>query len=367
MKKKYDICIIGGGASGCIAAVSARIEDSGCSICIVEKNKDILRKVAASGNGRCNISNSRCDYNPAVEDFFASMGVYFAQEDDGRLYPYSRSSRSVTEAIRRRLDKDGIDIFCGTEVISVDKGFTVHTGKGDIQADKLLIAAGGKSAPEFGTTGDGFRFAKAMGHTVTPLRPSLTAIDCEGPFNRLKGCRAFADVTLRKDGRAVATEYGEVQFTETGLSGICIFNLSRYLKIDEGESLAEGMKRYSISVNFVPDIDEERLKLILENGGMISLLKKPLLDTVKEDELRDWTVQVKGARGWRQSQVTAGGVALGEIEFHDMESQLVDGLYFAGEVIDYDGPCGGYNLNNAWITGIRAGKAMASHVQDKSV
>lgn len=365
--KKYDICIIGGGAAGCIAAICAKRMNKRASVCILEKNRDILRKVAASGNGRCNISNSRTKYSREIQDFFASVGVFFAEEDEGRLYPYNRSSQAVIDALKIQLEKNNVDIFTKAEVSSVEKGFTVRSSAGDISAGAVLIASGGKSSPEFGTTGDGFRFARELGHTVSALRPSLTAIDCIGPFEKLKGLRAIADVTLKKDGRAIVTEHGEVQFTETGFSGICIFNLSGYLKLEDGESFDEGMSRYSISVNFVPDLDDEQLASVLAAGGKISLLKKPMIDLISDDEISDWNVQVRGAKGWKKSQVTAGGVVLSEIDLSVMESSIVKNLYFAGEVIDYDGPCGGYNLASAWITGIRAGKAMAGNVQSESV
>lgn len=363
--KKYDVCIAGGGASGCMAAVNIARENSDCNICIIEKNRKLLRKVAASGNGRCNILNRNFIHSDEIEAFFFSMGVCFAEEEEGRLYPYSKSSESVIEAFMKELEKRKIDIYCETkisEIRSGDDGFTVTTDKGKIMSDKLLIATGGKSAPEFGTTGDGFTFAKNLGHSVNRLRPSLTAIECEGDFEKLKGCRAESEVTLLKDGKPVAEEYGEVQFTEDGLSGICIFNLSKYLIIDEGRNFSDEMKRYDISIDFVPDMEENALRIALDNGGMISFLKKPLRETVKPEELKNWKVKVKGAKGWKKSQVTAGGVSLDEIDDKTMESKLVRNLYFAGEVTDYDGICGGYNLGNAWITGIRAGKAMAGDV-----
>lgn len=354
--KHYHICIIGAGASGCAAAITAA--ERGRDICILEKNKEVLRKVAATGNGRCNISNTNCEEVKDVADFFEDLGIYFAEEDEGRLYPYNRSAATVVEVLEGKLKELGIDIYTETEVKEIEEGFTVKTSKGIFTADKLLIASGGKSGPQFGTTGDGYIFARKLGHTVSTLIPSLTAIECEGNFKKLKGIRALASVTLRKDGKDIASERGEVQFTEDGLSGICIFNLSRYLKVEKGENFREGIRRFTVSVDFLPDMDEEKAHKLIEKVGIVSLLKKPLLDIITEQNIKDFEVTVTGAKGWKQSQVTAGGVVTDEIDMSTMESRLVPGLYLAGEVIDYDGPCGGYNLTNAWMTGIKAGKAM---------
>ena len=354
--KHYNICIIGAGASGCAAAITAAKDNK--SVCILEKNKEVLRKVAATGNGKCNISNTNCENVREVVDFFETIGIYFAEEDEGRLYPYNRSASTVVEVMADEMKALGVEVYTETEVKEIKKGFVISTSEGRFEADKLLIAAGGKSGPQFGTTGDGYIFARKLGHKVSTLIPSLTAIECEGDFKKLKGIRALAKVTLRKDGKDIAQERGEVQFTEDGLSGICIFNLSRFLKIEKGEDFKKGIRRFTVSIDFLPEMDDEKASEVIRKLGLTSLLKKPLTAVVSENNIKDFEVTVTGVKGWKQSQVTAGGVSLDEIDMDTMESKVVPGLYFAGEVIDYDGPCGGYNLTNAWITGIKAGKAM---------
>lgn len=410
--KKYDICVIGGGASGMAAAVSAgalyremRAEtgagdkEAGDSakIIILEKKDALGRKVAASGNGRCNITNTGADNASDVTEFLESIGIVLRTEDEGRMYPYSGRAGHVIEVFEKRLEVLGIEIRTGTTVLSVGKNddtFIIKTENDDnIEARKVIIATGGKSSPQFGTTGDGYAWAKSFGHAVTRLAPALTnfelvAKDYEG--KNVKGVRAKAVVTLLKSNkklkhneRFMAQEKGEVQFTETGVSGICIFNLSRFARIEEGETVKDIPGKYEISIDLMPEYNREDISIILRkhlDAGMSAdealltivdeklipvILKKsesvkaPAVEEKIASVLQDFRCSVSGMGGWKTAQVTSGGVKLSELDRDTMESLIVKGLYFTGEILDYDGPCGGFNLNNAWFTGIKAGRAAA--------
>lgn len=400
--KEFDICIIGAGASGCVAAINAKRQNRMLDLCLIEKGNKILRKVIASGNGRCNIANSSCE---GIEDllmFFRTIGIFTVEEEDGRLYPYTRQSSSVVSSIKTTFLGAGIKPVLNTAVTDVRRlkngGFKLINSDDEAYVcKKLLIASGGKAAPAFGTTGDGYIFAKKLGHTVKTLMPVLTAMNCEGDFSEMKGCRAEGEVTLYKNGQPVASERGEIQFTAEGISGICVMNLSRLLKLDMSKGLDAAFREYTVKINFNPDMARQKmiwvLKELRELEGIstediyMSLLHKSIarrllrdagidLDRqpseLTDEELKkisriyqDWNLQVTGAKGWKYAQCTAGGVSLDEVDHDTMESKLVPGLYFSGEVLDYDGPCGGYNLFNAWTTGLAAGKAMGKCIEKR--
>lgn len=371
---KYDIGIIGGGASGCAAAVKAA--EKGLCVAVLEKNDSLMKKVIASGNGRCNISNLNCETSEQVLGFLTGLGIYTVCEEEGRLYPRTKYSRTVSERFEKVIDDLNIDVFTSCEAEKIEKadeGFRVTAGKESFLFRRLLIASGGKAGPQFGTAGDSFRFLRNLGHTVTTLRPSLTGIECEGDFRKLKGIRSHGKVELFKNGESQAgPETGEIQFTDYGLSGICIMNLSRFIILDRDVPMKEAYGRYELCIDFVPDIEADELEKMIENGDVRSFVRNELADVLSEgvkspreaaERLKAYRIRVTGCRGWRDAQVTAGGAILEEIDMDTMESKLVPGLYVSGEALDYDGPCGGYNLNNAWMTGIRAGKAMAECIE----
>jgi predicted Rossmann fold flavoprotein len=239
-----------------------------------------------------------------------------------------------------------------------------------------MIAAGGKAAPKFGTTGDGARLAAGLGHTVTRLAPALTGVITEEDIAAFSGIRARAEIGLAFRGENIFRERGEVQFTDYGLSGICVFNMSRHLEIPPGKSLRDGFAEYSITLDLLPEVSdvESILRERWEHPGfegpkiMRSMVRLPIAERIWEmaegdvrccgQLLKAFPLHVKSVRGWQYAQITRGGVSYAEIEPETMESRLVSGLYFGGEVLDYDGRCGGFNLQHAFETGIRAGKGM---------
>lgn len=384
-----DICIIGAGASGLAAAVIAAREQNEKNIVILEKKENPGRKLAATGNGKCNLTNQHCPGAAEILLFFDTLGIYTRTDEEGRVYPYCLQAKDVVHALTQAAEAEGVEIRteCTVEnVKKIDNGFRIITNRGTIDSKKVLIAAGGKAGPQFGTSGDGYIIAKSLGHTVNRLAPVLTGIEVNEDLKALKGIRVRALVKLFKDGSVINQEVGEVQFNEDGISGICVMNLSRFIKLEKGESFLEGIKSYSLRVDFVPEMDQIQLQNFLErrrdmkfsnpDNILISIVPQQLRQRIikecgmNEDglqknnlckltgALKSWPLSVKGTKGWKQAQCTSGGVSLDEIDMDTMMSKIHEGLYFAGEVIDYDGPCGGYNLQNAWETGIKAGRAM---------
>jgi predicted Rossmann fold flavoprotein len=380
----YDICIIGGGAAGMTAAITAGESDNELNILILEKKEQLGKKVLASGNGKCNLSNERCkDYRDTLS-FFQGLGVVTRVDDAGRIYPYTEDAGDVVEALERRMDGLKIRRMPGAQVTDVsayDGGFQVtFTASGSenkIACSRLLIAGGGKAGPQFGTTGDCYRLARKLGHSVTRLAPGLTAVELVEDTADLAGIRAKARVVLKYKDEEVFEETGEVQFTRYGISGICVFNMSRFMDLPEGRTLKDGFVDYTISIDFFPKGGniEGFLRQRAEMPGMTgaavmqSMVRKPIAERIYDmsggslekmaELLRGFPLHPKGLKGWDMAQVTRGGIPLTEINTETMESLITPGLFFAGEILDYDGPCGGYNLENAWQTGIAAGKGMS--------
>ena len=401
MKESYDIAVIGGGASGLAAAVTAAREVEDMSVAVFEKKDVTGKKLSATGNGRCNISNIRCEGLKQVMDFFRSVGISVRKDEEGRLYPYGEDAGEVTSLLTACALNEGIEIFLNSEITGMearpDGGFLLFVGGKEtgaagktgksIEAKNVLLATGGKSYASLGTAGDGYIMARKLGHSVGKLVPALTAVEVYEDLSDLKGVRAKAEAFLYKDGKMIFSERGEVQFRNDSLSGICIMNMSRFIRRDYD---------YEIGINPVADFGEDELLSIIESRFSIkglnaedalkTLVKRPLAELalrsagIKPEEkasaalhgadsrqrlenlarsLQDMRFKVKDLKGWNEAQVTAGGVSLAEVDPLTMESKLKPGLFFSGEVLDYDGPCGGYNLHHAWLTGILAGKGMA--------
>lgn len=373
-----DICIVGGGASGMTAAIYAKEANPGLDILILEKKNQMGKKILASGNGKCNLSNVNCENVQQTLDFFGRLGVYTRTDSEGRIYPYTEESRAVLDALKNRIDQLGIQVRTSAEVLEIEKKkeFILHLNTGTIQAKKVLIACGGKAGPQFGTTGDGYRLAKAFGHRVEKPVPVLTAVEVKENMEKLAGIRVKGAVSLSYKDEIIFEEKGEIQFTKTGISGICVFNLSRYLLIPEGKTFADGFDDYEIFIDFFPE-EAEMLSLLEQRQSMgftgekllEYLVRSPIAawiyDLTKGDAaesavlLKAFPLSPKGVKGWDFAQATKGGVSFDDVNRDTLESRLVPGLYFAGEVLDFDGPCGGYNLQNAWENGKLAGKEMA--------
>lgn len=406
----YDVIVIGGGASGLISAISAARH--GAKVVIIEKTDRIGRKLLATGNGRCNMSNTNiADYKynsdnsnfPLnilmhfnVDDtlgFFNELGILHRIESEGRVYPFSEQAAAVLDVLLMEVNRLNIDILYDSPVKNIDKKnniFYVNTPTKTVSSQKVIIACGGMAGHQYGADGSGYIIAQKFGHRIITPNPALVQILSNQWYNkRLKGVRVKGQASLVCDGEKVKNAKGEIQFNEDGISGICIFDLSR----DLHEYINCGKKCF-INIDMFPDYTYEDVIDILEarlthspnktiEEFLIGLINKKLISvilklsgikdmTLKASRisqaslaeiaklLKGWEIPVSGTRSWEHAQVTAGGVDTREIDEETLESRKISGLYFAGEIMDVDGICGGYNLQWAWSSGYIAGKNAAN-------
>lgn len=412
-----DILIIGGGPAGMAAAISAKRSNSKIDVVLIEKNEIMGRKLRATGNGRCNITNVNAEGYSEVISFLSSIGIVTKSNENGFLYPVSESAADVSELLELRLKQLGVKVYTGVTALEVSyasdkpefvtsvsmgdassQGRSANSLKCTVYSSALVIAAGGKSAPVYGSTGEGYRWLRGLGHTVTRLVPSLAPIECDGAdLSKLSGTRVRAEAKLFKNGEEIHREDGEIQFTKFGLSGICIFNLSKMMRFEPGDTFSS----FEIVLDLCREIDlGDVLKCAAERTGSIrneSFVSEKLVDVFKtvfkegvaleiirqagfkadedslvlsSEEARDKLVasasalkfQPTGQKGWKEAQCTSGGVVESEVDQSSFESNLVKNLYIVGEVLDYDGFCGGYNLNHAFLSGKRSGAAVADRI-----
>ena len=413
---RIRVAVIGGGASGMMAAVSAAV--CGAETDLYEKNDRVGKKLLATGNGKCNFSNRKADENcyfgsdprkreKVLTDFDTERTVAFfekagmlVKDKNGYLYPRSEQASTVLDILRMQLAEHNVRIFTESPVLSVERihnggtGFLVKTAQSQRKYDRVIVTCGGAAAPKTGSNGDGYRLAKKLGHSVAPTVPALVQLKCREPgLKAVAGVREEALLTLYADGKKLASESGELQLTEYGISGIVTFQLSRTAAYALREK-----KRVTVTVDSLPQTEdtayEEFVKQRIAWAGrtgktveecFTGMLNKKLMgffcktadvkltNMVNEEEpwklrkvftlCRRWTLAVQEPNSFENAQVTAGGVPLTEVTEH-LESVKVPGLYFAGEVLDVDGKCGGYNLQWAWASGYTAGCYAAGRTED---
>ncbi len=393
-----SVAVIGGGASGLMAAICAA--QNGRNVTVYESGERVGRKILATGNGRCNMTNINADLEnyhgnnvrfmlgaknkfwvDETINFFENLGILAKIEDSGKVYPYSDQASAVLDVLRFRMENLKVKIVTGFEVKTVNKhndSFEIvpYSGR-NVYAEKVIIATGGKAAPNLGSKGIGYEILQSFGHRLIALRPSLVQLRTEtAVVKKLRGIKLNAMILAGK-----CSEYGEVLFTDYGLSGPAIFAIT---------SRIEGEKK--LYMDIMNNYSEEQLcdminvricsnpKITLENFfiGMLNkrvgqaLLKfigiEPLSRyavTLSEEEvlkicrnLKKWEFNITGTMSWNNAQVTKGGIATEEFNSSTMESKLINGLYAAGEVLDIDGDCGGYNLQWAWSSGYLAGSSV---------
>ncbi len=391
------IVIIGGGASGLMAAIYAA--RNGASVTVLEKNEKPGKKLLATGNGRCNFTNldqnRRCyrgsDPDRAFQiisrfgvqetiSFFSSIGIY-TKNREGWIYPCTGQASSVLQVLLMEAEYRRVKIKTREAVTGVARtgegGFQVSTETWTYPAEVVLVSCGSPASGISGASDLAEALAGSLGHSFLPFRPALVPLKCRGSyFGKWAGIRTTGTASLYLNGKCLLQETGELQLTGSGISGIPVFQLSRYAV----RALEEGC-RVQVYLDFLPDFDREGLQAYLETRkrqcpykdrreGLIGLLPDKLIPVLapasaNQEEIlaniKAFPLEVQGASSLAQAQVCSGGVPLKELK-DTLESRKVPGLYFTGEAVDVDGACGGYNLQWAWSSGAIAGTAAAGGI-----
>ncbi len=364
MMKK--VAIIGGGAAGMTAAIL--LAKSGHTPVLLERGERLGRKLSATGNGQGNVTNvhvgmshyftddrkkaeqvlARFGYEDAVR-FLEGLGGVFLPDARGRVYPASRQASAVTDLMRFELERLGVQVCLGAQVSSLtyDGQFLLTWAGGQMRADAVLLAAGGCAAPNFGTDGNGYALAKRFGHTVTELAPALVQLRCDPTLVRgLKGIRVDAALTVLRGKEELFSGRGDVLFTESGVSGDLIFRASSFARAGD-----------VLHIDLLPDVSPQKLAAAYARGGLLCVVNNGLSRALERRAagkgalalVKDFALPVTGSLGFSYAQVTKGGVPLGEVDEYLMSTRR-RGLFFAGEILNVDGECGGYNLHWAFAS-----------------
>ncbi|MEA2336761.1 MAG: hypothetical protein QOE82_768 [Thermoanaerobaculia bacterium] len=387
---QYDVAVIGAGAAGLMAAIAAA--RSGARVAAIDSAKRIGAKILISGGGRCNVTNEVVrpdDFNGSrnaiakvlrtfgVDDtiaFFETLGVPLKREETGKLFPISNRARDVVDALLRAAE--GVEIITGMRIESIAPGFVIN---GSIHADRVILAAGGRSVPKTGSDGSGYALARILGHTVTPTFPALVPLVVEKGhwITEISGISVDAELSVKSPtGRVLQRHRGSMLFTHFGLSGPVVLDISRHWIANQPATL---------SANFLPGETFESLDASLiaaakrnPHATMGSVVRLPdrlvarlapetTLGRLSKDERRrivrdlvDFTLPVVRDRGFEYAEVTAGGVPLEEVNVATMESRICPNLYLCGEILDVDGRIGGFNFQWAWASGRLAGRSAAA-------
>lgn len=408
-----NIVVIGAGASGLMAAITAARQ--GANVTILEHKDRIGKKILSTGNGRCNFTNLAqepqfyCSENeifpwkivekfPAQKaiSFFLELGI-FSKNRNGYMYPYSDQASAVLDVLRMEVERLKIHVLTEHKCIGITprkKGFKIQTENGFIKADKVILAAGSKAAPVTGSDGSGYNLAKQLGHHLVPVLPSLVQLRCKENFYKaIAGVRVNGSVAIYVDEELMAKDTGEIQLTNYGISGIPVFQVSRYAAIGLYHK-----KKVTALLNFMPGFTQDQFHSFLTGRiatrpgktveeFLIGMFHKKLCDLFiklsfidKNKQIKDCTneeiyklekliqqfeVEIKETNSFEQAQVCAGGINTEEVDGETLESLIVPGLYFAGEILDVDGICGGYNLQWAWSSGYVAGISAAANCNAK--
>ncbi len=406
------IGIIGGGASGlaCAIEILKNVQNKDdVKVTIFERLTRVGKKILVTGNGRCNITNinatkenyrgdsdftefALAKFSPQSNiEFFNSLGLYTRVEDEGRVYPLSNQASSVLDALRFECDRLGVETVCDYRAVHLK---TVDTGvatkiviNNRDRYDYVVVASGGMAAKIHGTDGDSYDLLKMLGHKIVSPAPALVSLNCEDFTKALKGVRSICKMDLIIDGKKTLENYGEVQFTDYGLSGIPIMQLSRFVSVSPSNNI-------SICLDTTPDFTKEQLVDYLNSrrsvdtglcenmlGGIMN--KQLCIVLMKEcniapngrvNELSNndieklakickcWNIKIKNSRSFDYAQVTAGGADCSQFDEKTMESKLQKNVFCCGEALNIDGDCGGYNLQWAWSSGRMAGSTISERI-----
>ena len=398
------VAVIVGGASGLTAACTAA--EQGAQVILLEAQPRVGRKLMATGNGRCNLTNledGREHWHgadpafvlPALSafgpletlDFFRSLGLLTAEEPGGRVYPLSDQAGSVVDVLRFAVQAAGVEVRTGRRVSALTRergGFLLRADGEELRADRVILCCGGAAGGPLGGCLDGYKLLRSLGHGVTELCPALVQLRTEPLWVRpLKGVRAPAALTLRRDGQVLARTRGEVQFTEYGVSGPAAFELSRAASVSgggqeltldllDGTPFGELEALLAARCHALPELTANDLltgmlhnrlgRTLVRRAGLSLEVPLSALDGKSLRRVagcvKRFALPVTGTQGFDSAQVTAGGARTAQFDPETLSSRLVPGLYAAGEVLDVDGDCGGYNLQWAWASGRLAGRLL---------
>ena len=383
---KKQIFVIGAGASGLMAAIQAAV--NGAAVTVLEQNDRPGRKICATGNGRCNMTNLNQDENAYrgshpefVKDalaqfpvektlkFFQELGIC-TTDRSGWIYPRSNQAQSIVDVLTMKARSLKVKLKTNQYVTGVsftDGHWNVHTNGWTYTCDAVILANGSKASSVAGSSESGYEISKSLGHHLIEPLPALTALKCRGNFfSGWSGVRTEGKVTLYINGTPETSQQGELQLTDYGVSGIPVFQISRYAIRAIYEK-----KKVDLSINFFPELTKQELQEYLgrrkndcpsknEKELLTGLFPEKLIRVLSAQKdlisaITDFRLSVKSGLSFEQAQICSGGVDTSEVDSHTMESRLHKGLYFAGELLDIDGTCGGYNLQWAWSSGATAG------------
>ena len=401
-----DVIVIGGGPAGMFAAITAA--EQGCRVALIEANGRLGKKLLITGKGRCNVTN-RCSVQEVLQniprngrflysaleafppdsvmEYFEQRGCPLKVERGNRVFPVSDQSKSILSCLQKDLKRLNVQIYSEkAKEILIHKGSVtgVRTDTGVLSANRVILATGGVSYPATGSTGDGYRMAKALGHTVISPEGSLVPLETEGDI-----CQQMQGLSLRNvsvklldaKGKVLYKDFGELLFTHFGVSGPTVLSASAHLKGDGCKLLLDlkpALEEQKLNDRILRDLEMYKNRA-MENA-LIDLLPRSMIPVVLDmllipsqlqanaltkqqrralvELLKAFPVSIKGKRPVAEAIITSGGIKVGEINPKTMESKLISGLYFAGEIIDCDAYTGGFNLQIAWSTGYAAGMAV---------
>ncbi|BCZ49419.1 flavoprotein [Clostridium gelidum] len=410
----HDLIIIGGGASGLMAAIVAK--DFGIDVAIIEGNDRIGKKILVTGNGRCNITNNNISfpYNNfhsendnffqealnkfTIEDtrsMFLSLGLPLTELENGKMYPKSLQASSVIDIFRMALEDRNIPLYanCKINSISKKKTFTLYTNNEDCEnfsCNKVILSCGGKSANKTGSDGSGYKLSKSLGHSIIEPQPGIVQLKLDYPYLKaLSGIKFDGSVSVLVNDEIIRTDIGEVLFTDYGISGPPILQLSSCAS----KALSKGSK-VTIRIDMFPYESKEYVEDFFAthfsifnyreiSSALIGVINKKLISTLLKDvgindihlpcssiewkyinklinKLEQWDFNCTGTNGFPNAQVTVGGINTCEVDNLTLESKLVKDLYFCGEILDIHGDCGGFNLQWAWSSGYLVAKSIAN-------
>ncbi|MBO7345088.1 MAG: aminoacetone oxidase family FAD-binding enzyme [Clostridia bacterium] len=400
MQKIYQTVIVGGGVSGLACAVELLGNESallGENVLILERNDRVGKKLIATGNGQGNLMNQKfnkefyhgeksfvCDFidnafKVDLESYLNDLGIPLYTSKDGKKYPLSRQASSVLDVLRANLMEKGCQIKTDSKVVEIEKKadlFLVKTQSEQYLSKTVVMATGGCAGKQFGTDGSSYSLAQKFGHRLTPLFPSLVQLKTETNLIKgLKGIKELARVTAEIDGKEITSATGDLLFTEYGVSGNTIFQIS---------SAFSGRGNESVKIEFLPELSFDQVQEILKkreklsylknleplNGVIVKRLGQAVVKTAKSNSskdvayaLKNFRLKVTGNTGFNYAQVTKGGISTSDINSKTMESKLQKNFYLIGETVDVDGDCGGYNVTFAFVTGIVCAKAIKNKLK----